>query len=396
MWIKTCLLGLVPLALLLSASPAIAQSRQSDRILRTLDDVDDGPSLRASQPARRTALVRTTIEPEGLPPVEGEPLPRTSRMTGRDYVSRDHGHNYFGDDYGCDSCGGGGCDDCCDDCCEPCCLKWGGDVFGVVDGWRSRIDDDHSNNFGTRVGANVAMPIGCAWSGQVGASYGVYDFHGRERANTNAAEQQVFLTGGVFRTADLSSCCWYDAFNVGVVYDHMNSDNAGDTAADLRLGQIRVHIGYVWDDCNEFGVFGSAASTDWDELAVDNRGAILRTRAMQQANFFWRHVWCSGADTMVYVGCAEDPGEMTFGFRGELPLNDCLWVVAGAHYILPSTSGGAIPINSYAEESWNVFVGLSYRIGYPRSCGVVPNAWTPLMPVADNGSFALEARPGNF
>ena len=53
-------------------------------------------------------------------------------------------------------------------------------------------------------------------------------------------------------------------------------------------------------------------------------------------------------------------------------------------YLIPhegSNSGG------FAEENWNISMGLVYRPGGPRGCG---RYCRPLFDVADNGTFMLD------
>ncbi|MBI1899538.1 MAG: hypothetical protein HYS13_00310 [Planctomycetia bacterium] len=363
-----CLLAVCAMAFL--APSAMAQQRPSvDDILKALDAADQ-PGKLWSEDVRRQ-------------------LHSTGNSTGKSETVR------LGTVVEQEGATLEGCDECLE--CEDCCW-WGGEAFFAVDGWKSRIDDDRGNNFGVRGGLNLAAPLTCdGWNGQLGASYGGYDFHGRDNGESSSVEDQVFITGGVFRNADPCGCNWYDAFNAGVVYDQMFTDNSGDPSVSLTVGQVRFYVGYLWDDCNEVGVWG-ATDTDWDILDIDDNNPtnVRRTRSLQQISAFWRHQWCYGADTMAYVGVAEDPGEVVFGFRGSVPLNDCLAMTAGFHYILPSTSGGDFPVSSWTEEYWNVYAGFTYYLGAGRPCSLAGSGCSPLLPVADNGTFALETGPGNF
>ena len=55
-----------------------------------------------------------------------------------------------------------------------------------------------------------------------------------------------------------------------------------------------------------------------------------------------------------------------------------------ATYLIPhegTNSGG------FAEENWNISMGIVYRPGGPRGCG---RYCRPLFDVADNGTFMLD------
>jgi len=255
--------------------------------------------------------------------------------------------------------------------------------FFVTDSWKSRVDDNSSNNAGLRGGLNFGYALCHAFDVQLGASFAGYDFHGRDGATVgpttdepSSVEDHVMLTAGI-----------------SVVYDQLIADNVGEANDRLSLGQLRARIGLLCDPCNEFGVWGTA-SVQRQFLRNANRDV----RALDQLNIYWNHLWCTGAHTMCWIGIAEEPGEMTFGMSGEAPLSDCLALYANAHYILPSTSGAQPDaVNAFSEESWNVSFGLTYYFGGGACRNSLLGARPlPLLPVADNGSFALRIPSGNF
>jgi hypothetical protein len=276
-----------------------------------------------------------------------------------------------------------------DVCCER---RFGGYGFAVVDGWKGRIDNDHNNNFGPRGGVNVGALAFNNIGGQLGVSYAGYDLHGRELDEERSAEDQLFITAGVFKRA--TCCCpgarWLDRISAGFVYDQMIADNLGDRADYLTIGQVRGRVGFVLDCRNELGVWGASG--------IEPRNLVrpgLITEGMDQISGFWHHKWQYCAETTFWAGVAEDPGQVTLGFQGEAPLNDRVSLFGSFHYILPSTSGGDTPNNAYAEEFWSVSFGVTV---YLRGCGgsknIAGHRWMPLLPVADNGSFALELPGG--
>jgi hypothetical protein len=268
--------------------------------------------------------------------------------------------------------------------------------FAGADAWRGRVDDNLSNNFGTRGGLNAGVVLTDGISAQLGASCAGYDFHGRETAIERAAvEDQVFVTAGVFRRCTcLCGNSLLDRITWGCVYDHMVADNLGEESDDLEIGQVRGRVGFVLDYCNEVGLW---AASGLEDRRLTNAG--LDARGLDQVNFFWHRKWQYGGDTTLWAGLAEDPGQVTFGCYNEVPLNDRVAMYASFHYILPSTSaqGANDAQNAFSEEYWSLSVGFTvYLGGCARSNNVLGHRWMPLLPVADNGSFALELPPGNF
>jgi hypothetical protein len=268
-------------------------------------------------------------------------------------------------------------------------------IFGASDGWAGPIDDDDGNNFGLRLGFNAGMPLDeCRGiAAQFGMSYGAYNFHGRDTGDERSSiEEQWFFTLGVFKRADLCAAC-PDRVSWGIVYDHLITDNLGEDGWEVGLGQFRGQVGYALSHCDEVGLMASIRADD-DEVdgSSNNEDA---TSAIDQLSVFWHHKWPFSADTTVYTGIVEDVGEWIFGAKGEVPISNCVSLFGGVHYILPSTSGGGS--ENYAEEIWNVTVGVAYYPGGNAvSKSVAGRRWMPLLPVADNGTFALDISPSSL
>jgi len=278
---------------------------------------------------------------------------------------------------------------CCDEAgCGGC---WDNMLlFGAADGWMGPIDDIDGNNFGYRFGFNLGRPISeCRGIGaQLGMSYGVYNFHGRFSGNEQSSfEEQLFITAGVFKRADPCAPC-PERLTWGVVLDQMITDNIGEDGWEINLSQLRWQVGYAVSFTDEIGVMGSLRVDDDEVNGTSNNATPVS--AIDQASVFWHHKWPWSADTTVYTGITEDVGEWIFGAKGEVPISNCVSLFGGAHYILPSTSGGGD--GQFAQEIWNVTTGIAY---YPGGNAVSKNVtgrrWMPLLPVADNGSFAIDA-----
>jgi hypothetical protein len=284
----------------------------------------------------------------------------------------------------------------CGDACDNGGLLSNSVLFGAVNAWRGPLDGPSNNNFGFVGGFNMGVPLlrSHGIGAQFGASYGGYDFHGRDdfgpESEISSSEEQMFFSAGVFHRC--TSCCepcgsHPDRISWGVVYDYMLTDNTSAAAAELNLGQIRGQIGYAINCANEIGIQGAMSDgTDDDFEALGFRHT---TRSIDQVSGFWHHVCCcSGLETRVYAGWAEDLGDWLIGANATMPINDCWSLFGGFTYIAPSSAGGD---DGSREEFWNVTAGVAfYPGGNARTNSVCGHRWMPLLPVADNGSFALD------
>lgn len=299
----------------------------------------------------------------------------------------------------CEPCGcASECGGCCSTECGGCGLLGRGwfdntAFFFAGDGWKSIFDDDDNNNFGFRLGFNtgLALPGLSATRGQIGASYGAYDFHGREGllGGDDPVEQQLFLTAGLYRRSDVPNG---DRISWGAVYDVLFAENAGEAADDIRLAQFRGTVGYAIGNSDEIGV--------WAAFRLMNSFAQIeqvRVNISDQVNAFWHHTWSYGGDTWLYVGWADDPGETVLGLRGEMPLNDRVALFGNFHYVIPGTRGGdmhpVLPVDDvFNQETWNVSFGIVFYPGAKAGSRTVSgDQCLPLLPVADNGSFNMQA-----
>ncbi len=266
-------------------------------------------------------------------------------------------------------------------------------VFLAGDGWKNIFDDDDNNNFGLRSGFNlgVDLPGDRAVRGQVGMSYGAYDFGGREGllSRDDPVEQQVFGTAGLYKRSSVN--CG-DRWAWGAVYDVLFADEAGERADSLRLAQLRSVVGYAITERDELGVW--SAFRLMRDYAASQRVMVNPT---DQANVFWHHTWQFGGDTTTYVGWADDPGSVVVGLDGRVPLSSRAALFGSLHYIIPSTRRGDVhPTlgvdDVFTQEAWNVSFGIVF---YRRAKSVSPNVsgvyGLPLLPVADNGTFSYQA-----
>ncbi|HTN76914.1 MAG TPA: DUF6666 family protein [Pirellulaceae bacterium] len=280
----------------------------------------------------------------------------------------------------------------CDVCAAPC------DACGIGNWWDNTelflgadafasVGDSPAggfgNNFGVVTGFNSGFALGeSKIRGQFGASYGAYDPKGRSLfgLENSALEEQVFLTGGIYKRSDIENS---DRISWGVVYDGLITDNYGILADELALGQFRGIFGYALNECHEVGGWGTLHVND------DSSSPLATLRAMNQANAYWKQNWQYGASTSVYVGAMDsaDVGDWVLGVTGRAPLSERVALYSGATYVTPSSATGAV---GSVEAQWNVFTGLVYTPGGKSvSRTVSGQAGLPLLPVANNSTFLI-------
>ena len=235
-----------------------------------------------------------------------------------------------------------------------------------------------SGGFNTGVRLFDDSPI----RGQIGGSYGVYDLKGRDTVSPSSAEQQTFLTAGIYKRSDILDG---DAISWGLVYDQFWAHQWGLRAGELYVGQVRGIAGYAINDRHEIGVWGTFHTTE--DATATVAGPPLR--AMNQYNVYWRYNWDFGGQTMVYVG-GNDPADVeswVLGVLGQAPLSDNMALYGNFTYAFPRSATGVIGSN---DLEWNLGVGLIYSWGKKAvSPTVSGRKGLPLLPVANNGSFLI-------
>jgi len=277
-------------------------------------------------------------------------------------------------------------------------------LFVAGDGWKGKPDDDDNNNFGYRIGFNSSYGIGSSpVRAQLGASFGAYEFFGRDDTNQNRTETQTFVTAGLYQRSDISCgrrVSW------GVVWDQMLGNGWGEEGANnINLAQVRFQAGYALSECNELGVWGAIHVVDDFAFPLGSQGdggtEGRPVRTLDQWNVYWKHNWEYGADTTLYVGLSESPADMVVGITGHAPLSSRVALFGNVHYMIPSTSAGDVGgngvENSYSEEYWNVSFGIVFYPGAKATSNTVSgNRGLALLPVADNGTFAVKAPLGDL
>jgi len=157
---------------------------------------------------------------------------------------------------------------CASNC--PCIGDWrdNTEVWFGFDSFRSRGDGIMllgpfspalGNSTGAVGGFNTAFALGDSpIRGQIGGSYGIYDWKGRWLPFSDAsAEQQTFITFGLSKRSDI---CNGDPIAWGVVFDQMFDHQWGFLADEIYLTQFRLFGGYAINECNEVGVMATVHS----------------------------------------------------------------------------------------------------------------------------------------
>jgi hypothetical protein len=249
-----------------------------------------------------------------------------------------------------------------------------------------------SSSYGAVTGFNTGFALGdSGLRGQVGGSYGVYDFRGRLAIvpDSTNVEEQGFFTAGVTKRGDMASDS--DPLSYGVVLDAFASDNWGVNANKVDVGQVRGMMGYALSERFEIGGFGTGDLWD-DGAAVTVAGApgVRRTvRAAKQFNSYIRGNTLAGGSLMGYAGVFDsaDIQCWQFGTTGEAPLSEWFSLYGNCNYAVPSSSAGA---GGSGEEQFNIQFGLCYFFGgKAASPSVTGQQGLPLFDVANNSSFLI-------
>jgi hypothetical protein len=253
--------------------------------------------------------------------------------------------------------------------------------YTTVDAFKGPLDlDDRNGNFGLSFALNAGVPVARRYGigVQAGTSAVLTNFYGTQFTGSTVRSQN-FTTVGLFQNVPFGcgNLKW------GFAYDWLYDDYY--TA--LTMGQWRVKLGYELDPCREIGIWatipdkGDSARLD-DSQEVSN---IDWFKPIAQGSLYYRRCWQSGIGTTAWLGIADEPGEVVFGADAHVPITCRLALVGGFNYILPSASAEA----GQDEEMWNLSMGIEWR---PRACTnhcLGPRKYSPLLPLANNGSFAV-------
>jgi hypothetical protein len=255
--------------------------------------------------------------------------------------------------------------------------------FGLGDS-KEPADLGVNGNFGYRLAVNWGLPLlqEAGLGIQVGSAlnYSQNTLRLLRFIDGTVEHWQNFTTVGVFQRAPNSGLRW------GVVYDFRFDDYYDRT----YTGQWRAQLGMETNPNNEFGVW--ATIRDHGDSAVIGPFAFS-VQPISQWNFYWRHIWANEIVTRLWIGLASEhsrfnviipsPSQInhpfTFGGDFYVPLSDNLALFGEAHFITPNDTG-------------TVTATLGVVL-YPGSArGTARSRFAPLLPVANNATFALDVR----
>jgi hypothetical protein len=255
--------------------------------------------------------------------------------------------------------------------------------FGLGDS-KEPADLGVNGNFGYRLAVNWGLPLlpEAGLGIQVGSAlnYSQNTLRLLRFIDGTVEHWQNFTTVGVFQRAPNSGLRW------GVVYD-FRFDDYYDI---ISTGQVRAQLGLEVNPDNEFGTWATFR-THGDRPAV---GPLTFTvEPINQWNFYWRHVWLNDIVTRFWIGFADHhsrfnllvPGQpqvdrpFTFGGDFYVPLTERLALFGEVHFITPNDSGTVAAT-----------LGLAWYPGTAR--GTARSRFAPLLPLANNTTFALDAR----
>ena len=263
----------------------------------------------------------------------------------------------------------------CQDC-VPCARPINLELFSTVDAFKGPLDFPtfSSGNFGVGMGVNAGMAVAqrLGLGFQVGSRVILADLAGTG-FGTAKIRTQDFTSLGLFQR--VPRCDGSVAF--GFTYDFL-FDNY---YAGLRFGQWRVKFAWEASPWNEVGVW-AAIREHGDATTVQETDYTFRP--LNQGNVYWRHTWYNDANVTARVGIADNPNSIILGTEGRIPISSRLAVLGNFAYMPSRSAGGLV---GQAQEIWNVSLGLEYIPGGLRRGRAAQFA--PLLPVADNGTFAV-------
>ena len=268
--------------------------------------------------------------------------------------------------------------------------RFAADFSAGYDNWQGFPDGNYPDNSGVHGGLNLGFLV-LPDSGigvQAGATYGVYDFNGRESMPIRPLRQeQTFFTGGFFYRGAEDSL-----FSAGAVYDLMINHNFSVYAVDATLQQLRGQVAFRPLGQHQIGLWG-AMELNRATAQPANVGAGS-FRGIDQASVFYEYTFEKGADVRLWAGLPfskalanphNEIGTFILGARASVPLTDRLSLFASGAYLSPHSSPGlGFPRKMNSVNA--VTIGLSFCFGE----GKTPSRAAPYLPVADNTTFFVD------
>jgi hypothetical protein len=255
-------------------------------------------------------------------------------------------------------------------------------IFSGIEASRQPQDLGINANFGGNFSANLGVPLVKEWGlgAQIGMGVNLSKAGVKVLRVVEGTQdrQQWFTTVGLFKRSD----GWY----AGVGYDFQVSRYYDR----IHAGQVRAETGVAVGEQNEVGLWGTLAAGG-DRVRV--LGSDFRIRPISQVNLFWNHKWETGAETRLWIGVAGQHGTdivllpdthrsdpaIAFGLQVFVPLNDRFALFGQGNFVTPSDTG-----------TLDAYLGFAYFFGGSRQHRT--NRYAPVLPVANNPTFALDLR----
>jgi hypothetical protein len=273
-------------------------------------------------------------------------------------------------------------------CCED---TFDYDLFSTVDAFKGPMDFGVNGNFGLGLGMNVGMALVPEYGigVQAGSRVILSDFAGEQLAETSASRSQDFTSVGLFQRIPGGEG---GSFDWGFTYDWL-FENYYDS---VRFGQWRVKLAWEINCWNEIGIWAAfhehGAAGEFvapDPVTGQPTTSTFSFRPLDQGNLYWRHTWLNDASVTARIGVANSPNLVILGAESRIPISPHLALIGGFTY-MPSKNPAFVAgqTEGQSQETWNVSVGVEF---VPQVlCHGLAGRYTPLLPVADNGTMALK------
>lgn len=257
-------------------------------------------------------------------------------------------------------------------------------IFAGLEGSKQPQDFGINAHFGGRTAVNIGLPLVPEWGlgVQVGTAI---------NATANAVQVVERVEGSTGRTQSFTTVGVFQRFDCGIVWGAASDWLYQDYYDNFFLGQSRARVGYALSLADEVGV--QVSINGWSDTG--NFGATaVRLDPLTQGHLYWRHTFASGARLGGWLGISEGHGEANaalgdlpplgpqflFGSDLFIPLNDRLALFGEANFIQPADTG---TVDAYLGLEWRPWGG---------AMAATRSRYAPLMPVANNTSFAVDLR----
>lgn len=249
--------------------------------------------------------------------------------------------------------------------------------------YRGLPDGSWNGNTGALLSAELAGAYYDSAALQIGGSYGLYNWDGRENLVFQSPQELqwiAFVTGGISSS--------YEQFNGGIVYDRIFTENFCIYNLNPSFDQLRLQAGCQINPADEIGIWGTIALTTAEESAL---GIPTRFRAVNQVNLFATHFFNEAAKISIWGGVpygnsllygSHPAGLFTAGFYLKAPLTHCLSIEGVGSYMGARDVGGFEKSRSYAAS---ILIGITYS--FTTGCSYYR---LPYMSLASHSHFLVD------